>query len=35
MVYKRQGRTEAGSKSLYEITERIIRENIEKGSLAE
>ncbi len=33
MVYKRQARTEAGSKSLYEITERIIIENIDKGSL--
>ncbi|MCR4656577.1 MAG: HD domain-containing protein [Lachnospiraceae bacterium] len=33
MVYKRQAGTEAGSKRLYEITEKIIKENIDKGSL--
>ncbi|MBQ1546997.1 MAG: HD domain-containing protein [Lachnospiraceae bacterium] len=35
MVYKRQERTKLGSEKLYEITDKIIRENIRKGSLAE
>ncbi|MCR5054166.1 MAG: HD domain-containing protein [Lachnospiraceae bacterium] len=34
-VYGRQKGTEAGSKKLYEFTDMIIRENIEKGSLPE
>lgn len=32
-VYKRQGNTKAGSDKLYEIADRLIRENIKKGSL--
>lgn len=34
-VYKRQGRTKAGSETLYEITDEMIRENIRRGSLKE
>ena len=34
-VYGRQSRTEKGSAYLYELTDRILRENIEKGSLKE
>ena len=34
-VYHRQRRTEMGSAYLYELTDRILRENIEKGSLRE
>ncbi|MCR5508329.1 MAG: HD domain-containing protein [Lachnospiraceae bacterium] len=33
MVYKRQGATAKGSRILYEITDRIIKENIKRGSL--
>ena len=32
-VYGRQGKTRLGSKKLFEVTDRIIKENIEKGSL--
>lgn len=32
-VYKRQGNTEKGSKKLFEITDAIIKEHIEKGNL--
>ena len=34
-VYKRQGKTKPGSEYLYEITDLIIRQNIEKGNLPE
>ena len=34
-VYKRQGKTKDGSDYLYEITDRIIRSNVEKGNLPE
>ena len=32
-VYDRQGKTRLGSEKLFEVTDRIIKENIEKGSL--
>ena len=32
-VYKRQGRTKLGSERLFEVTEQIIQDNIQKGSL--
>ena len=32
-VYERQSRTRHGSEILYEVTDRIIQENIRKGSL--
>lgn len=32
-VYKRQGKTKSGSEKLYEITDKIIRDNIRKGNL--
>lgn len=32
-VYARQSKTKAGSEKLYELTDKIIRENIEKGNL--
>lgn len=32
-VYQRQGKTKLGSEKLFEITDRILRENIEKGNL--
>ena len=32
-VYGRQSKTKLGSEKLYELTDRIIRENIEKGTL--
>ena len=32
-IYKRQSKTKLGSEKLFEITERIIRENVEKGNL--
>ena len=32
-VYKRQSKTKLGSEKLYEVTDKMIRENIEKGSL--
>ncbi len=32
-VYGRQGKTRLGSEKLFEVTDRIIKENIEKGSL--
>ncbi len=35
MVYRRQEKTKLGSEKLYEVTDKIIRENIRKGSLAE
>ena len=34
-VYKRQSKTKLGSEKLYEVTDKMIRENIEKGSLKE
>lgn len=34
-VYARQSGTKAGSEELYELTDKIIRENIKKGNLAE
>ena len=34
-VYKRQGKTKLGSEKLFEITDEIIRKNIEKGNLRE
>lgn len=34
-VYKRQEKTKLGSNKLYEITEQIIKENIDRGSLKE
>ena len=34
-VYGRQQKTRAGSEKLYEVTDRIIRENIRKGNLPE
>lgn len=34
-VYGRQSRTKEGSKKIYEITDKIIQENIRKGSLPE
>lgn len=34
-VYKRQSKTRLGSEKLYEVTDRIIQENIRKGSLPE
>ena len=35
MVYKRQKKTRSGSEKLFEITDRIIKENIRKGNLPE
>lgn len=35
MVYKRQRKTRSGSEKLFEITDRIIKENIRKGNLPE
>lgn len=32
-VYKRQGKTKSGSQKLFEITDRILQENIKKGNL--
>ena len=32
-VYRRQSETQLGSKTLFEVTDQIIRENMEKGSL--
>ena len=32
-VYKRQNKTKLGSEKLFEITDRILKENIEKGNL--
>ena len=32
-IYKRQSKTKLGSEKLFEITDRIIRENVEKGNL--
>ena len=32
-VYARQSRTKAGAEKLYELTDRLIKENIEKGNL--
>ena len=32
-VYARQRETREGSEKLYEVTDRILKENIEKGSL--
>lgn len=32
-VYRRQNRTRLGSEKLFEVTDRILKENIEKGSL--
>ena len=32
-VYNRQRKTKLGSEKLFEVTDRIIRENIEKGNL--
>lgn len=32
-VYKRQGKTRLGSEKLFALTDRIIKENIEKGSI--
>ena len=32
-IYKRQSKTKLGSERLFEITDRIIRENIEKGNI--
>ncbi len=34
-VYRRQGMTKAGSEVLYELTDRILQENIRKGNLKE
>ena len=34
-VYKRQSKTKTGSEKLFEVTDRIIRENIRKGNLTE
>ena len=34
-VYKRQSKTKLGSEKLYEVTDKMIRENIAKGSLKE
>ena len=34
-VYRRQRKTRLGSETLYEVTDRIIRENIRRGALAE
>ena len=34
-VYGRQTKTKLGSEKLFEVTDRIIRENIRKGSLKE
>lgn len=34
-VYKRQSKTKLGSEKLYELTDRIIQENIRKGNLRE
>ncbi len=34
-VFERQGRTKPGSAKLYEVTEQILREQIEKGNLPE
>jgi len=34
-VYGRQSGTKLGSEKLYEITDQIIKENIQKGSLKE
>ncbi|MCI8513542.1 MAG: HD domain-containing protein [Lachnospiraceae bacterium] len=34
-VYRRQGKTKLGSDKLFEITDRIIRDNIRKGNLIE
>lgn len=34
-VYARQSKTKEGSEKLYELTDKIIRENIEKGNLIE
>ena len=34
-VYGRQGKTKLGSEVLFEVTDRIIRENIAKGNLKE
>ena len=33
--YKRQSKTKTGSEKLFEVTDRIIRENIRKGNLTE
>lgn len=35
MVYKRQKKTRLGSEKLFEVTDKIIRENISKGNLPE
>ena len=35
MVYRRQTKTRLGSEKLYEVADRIIRENIDKGNLPE
>ena len=32
-IYKRQSKTKLGSEKLFEITDRIIRENVEKGNI--
>ena len=32
-VYKRQNKTKLGSEKLFEITDKIIRENVRKGNL--
>ena len=32
-VYKRQSKTKLGSEKLYEVTDKMIRENIKRGSL--
>jgi putative hydrolase of HD superfamily len=34
-IYKRQGKIKLGSEKLFKITEQIIRDHIEKGSLKE
>ena len=34
-IYKRQSKTKAGSEKLFEITDRIIQENIQKGNIHE
>ena len=34
-VYTRQSKTKLGSEKLYEVTDRIIQENIRKGNLKE
>ena len=34
-VYGRQSKTEAGSERLYEVTDRIIKEHIQRGNIKE